>query len=59
MLKEDLITLTEPPQNPNTSSPLYNYNVRCAYHSNSPEHDTNNYLDLKNKIQDMIDSKEI
>ena len=58
LLKAEVITLREPPQNPNTSSPRYNLNVKCAYHSNSPGHDTNNYWALKNKIQDIIDNKE-
>ena len=51
--------LRDPPQNPNTSSPKYNPNTRCAYHFNSLGHDTNNYWTLKNKFQDMIDNKEI
>ena len=34
-LKGELITLQDPPQNPNTSSPKYNPNAKCAYHSNS------------------------
>ena len=59
MLKEELITLKEPPQNPNTSSPRNNPNAWCTYHSNSRRYDTNNCWALKNKIQDMIDSKEI
>ena len=59
MLKAELITLKDPPQNPNTSSPSYHPNARCAYHSNSPGHDTNGCWALKNKIQDMIDAKEI
>ena len=59
MLKAELITLKDPPQNPNTSSPSYNPSARCAYHSNSPRHDTNNCWALKNKIQDIIDAKEI
>ena len=59
MLMEELITLRELPQNPNTSSPCYNPNVRCAYHSDIPRHDTSNCWTLKNKIQDMIDAKEI
>ena len=50
LLKTELIILREPPQNPNTSSLKYNPNVKCAYHSNSPEHDTNNCWALKNKI---------
>ena len=54
-----MVTLKEPPQNPNTSSPYYNPNARCAYHSDSPGHDTSNCWALKNKIQDMIDAKEI
>ena len=36
MLKAELITLRDPPQNVNTSSPRYNPNAKCAYHSNSP-----------------------
>ena len=59
LLKSEMIMLIDPPQNPNTSSPRYNPNVRCAYHSNSPRHDTNNCWDFKNNIQDMIESKEI
>ena len=59
MLKAGLVTLREPPQNPNTSSPRYNPNARCAYHSDSPGHDTRNCWALKNNIQDMIDAKEI
>ena len=58
-LKADLITLRDPPHNPNTSSPRYNPNARCAYHSNNPRHNTNNCWALKNKIQYMIDAKEI
>ena len=59
LLKAELITLWDPPHSPNTSSQKYNPNARCAYHSNSPGNDTNNCWDLKNKIQDMIDNKEI
>ena len=33
--------------------------MKCAFHSNSLGHDTNNCWALKNKIQDMIDNKEI
>ena len=56
LLKAELITLRDPPQNPDTSSPYYNPNVKCAYHSNSPRHDTNSCWALKNKIQDMCDT---
>jgi hypothetical protein len=59
MLKANLITLRDPPANPNTTSPRYNPNARCAYHSDSPGHDTNDCCLLKNKIQDMIDAGEI
>ena len=59
MLKVGLVTLKDPPQNPNTSSPYYNLNARCAYHFDNPGHDTSNCWALKNKIQDMIDFKEI
>ena len=53
------MTLQDPPSNPNTSSPKYNPNAKCAYHSNSPGHDTNDCWSLKNKIQDLIDNKTI
>ena len=59
LLKVDLVTLWDPPVNPNTSSPKYNPNAKCTYHSNSLGHDTNNFWALKNKIQDMIENKEI
>ncbi|KAI5390588.1 hypothetical protein KIW84_075770 [Lathyrus oleraceus] len=59
MLKANLITLRDPPANLNTTSPRYNPNARCAYHSDSPGHDTNDCWSLKNKIQDMIEAGEI
>src|SRR4051812_9174486 len=59
LLKLELITLKNPPKNPSTSTCSYNPNVRCAYHSNSPGHNTNNCWTLRNKIQDMIDAGEI
>ena len=59
LLKAELISLRDPPTNPNTASPKYNPNARCAYHSNSQGHDTYDCWSLKNKIQDMIDAKEI
>ena len=52
LLKTNLVTLREAPNNPNTTLPLYNPNARCAYHSDSPGHDTNNCWTLKNKVQD-------
>ncbi|XP_058752679.1 uncharacterized protein LOC131625856 [Vicia villosa] len=59
LLKAELLIQIAPHPNPNTSSPRYNPNARCAYHSNSHGHDTDNCWTLKNKIQDMIDAGEI
>ena len=59
LLKEDLVTLRNPPQNPNTSSPKYNPNAKYAYHSNISGHNTNDCWALKSKIQDLIDNKVI
>ena len=59
LLKTNLETLKEAPKNPNTASPRYNPNARCAYHSKSPGHDTNDCWALKNKVKDLIDAKEI
>ena len=55
LLRLNLITLRDPLRNPNTSAPTYHPNKRCAYHSASPGHDTNECWALKNKIQDLID----
>ena len=49
----------EAPKNPNTTSPMYNPNAHCAFHSDSPGHDTNDCWVLNNKVQDLIDAKEI
>ena len=59
LLKTNLETLKETPKNLNTASPRYNPNARCAYHSESPGHDTNDCWALKNKVQDLINAKEI
>ena len=59
MLRMNLITLIGPHPNPKTSSPNYNPDARCAYHSGSLGHDTNDCWALKYKIQNMIDAKEI
>ena len=59
LLRSNFVTLKEAPKNPNTTSPHYHPNARCAYHSESPSHDTNNCWALKNKIQDLIEAKEI
>ena len=53
------MTLKEAPKNPNTTSPHYHPNARCAYYSESLGHDNNNYWTLKNKVQDLIEGKEI
>ena len=50
ILKLNLASLKEAPKNPNTASPYYHSNAKCAYHSESPGHDTNNCWSLKNKI---------
>ena len=55
MLEAKMVILRDPPQNPNTASPRYNPNARCAYHSNSLGHDTNRCWTLRNKIQDLIE----
>ena len=55
MLEVELVSLREPPQKPNTSSPRYKHNEKCVYHSNSQGHDTNHCWALKNKIQYLID----
>ena len=59
LLKMNLITLIGPHPNPKTSSPNYNPDAICAYHSESHGHDTNDCWTLKYKIQNMINAKEI
>ena len=59
LLKTNLVIPREAPKNPNTTSPKYNPNARCAFHSDSPGHDTDDCWVLKNKVQDLIDAKEI
>ena len=49
----------EAPKNPNTTSLKYDPNARCAFHSDSPGHDTDDCWVLKNKAQNLIDAKEI
>ena len=55
MLKFKIITLKDPPRNPNTFAPTYNTDAICAYHSNSLGHDTDSCWTLKYKIQNLID----
>ena len=59
LLRSNLATLNEAPKNPNTTSPRYNPNARCSYHSESPGHDMNDCWALRNKVQDLIEAKEI
>ena len=40
-----------------TSSTFYRLNQRCAYHSKSVGHDTKDCINLKHKIQDLIDQE--
>ena len=54
LLRLNLITLRAPPWNPNISAPNYHPNKKCAYHSDSPGHDTADCWALKNKVQDLI-----
>ena len=59
LLKANLVTFCNPPANPDTSSPKYNPNAKCAYYSSSPKHETDQCQALKNKIQDLIYNKTI
>ena len=52
-------TVREAPKVVNTTSPKYNPNARCAYHSDSPGHSTDDCWALRNKVQDLIDAKEV
>ena len=55
LLEVNFLTVKDPPQKPNISSPHYNPDAFCVYHSCSPGHSTNDCWALKNKIQDLID----
>ena len=59
LLSASLVTVREAPKVVNTASPKFNPNARCAYHSDSPGHNTDDCWALKNKVQDLIDAKEI
>uniref|UniRef100_M0ZQD2 Gag-pro n=1 Tax=Solanum tuberosum TaxID=4113 RepID=M0ZQD2_SOLTU len=43
------------PKTVDTSSKFYRPDQRCAYHSNGVGHDTEDCINLKHKIQDLID----
>ena len=55
LLEVNLLTVKDPPQKLNISSPRFNPDEFCVYHSCSPGHSTNDCWALKNKIQDLID----
>ena len=55
LLEWNLITLLPPYSAPVNPAPGYKYNASCAYHSNSPGHDTEDCGPLKHRIQDLID----
>ena len=58
-LSTNLVTVREAPKVVNTASPKYNPNSRCAYHSDSPRHSTDDCWALRNKVQGLIDAKEV
>ncbi|KAK4722188.1 hypothetical protein R3W88_012421 [Solanum pinnatisectum] len=45
------------PKSVDTNSKFYKPDQRCAYHSNNVGHDTEDCINLKHKIQDLIDQK--
>ncbi|KAK4722428.1 hypothetical protein R3W88_012661 [Solanum pinnatisectum] len=45
------------PKPVDTTSTFYRPDQRCAYHSNNVGHDTKDCINLKHKIQDLIDQK--
>ena len=59
LLRLNLVTLRDPPKNPNKTPSRYNPNAHCAYHSDSPGHATDDCWTLRNKVQDLIDAKEV
>ena len=54
MMRMNMITPIRPHRNTKTFSPSYNPDARCAYHSDSPGHDTNDCWALKYKIQNLV-----
>ncbi|XP_058753721.1 uncharacterized protein LOC131626905 [Vicia villosa] len=55
LLKIEKITLRDAPNAPDTQSPNYNANARCAFLSGAAGHDTKRCIALKNKVQDLLD----
>lgn len=54
-----LVTLRNLPPLPEKLPVGYNANARCEFHSGGIGHDVENYLALKYKVQDLIDTKAI
>ena len=50
LFSTNLVTVREAPKVVNTASPKYNPNARCAYHSDSPGHSTDDCWALRNKM---------
>ena len=55
LLNWNLIVLAPPCPVPANPAPGYKHNASCAYHSNSPGHNTEDCGPLKHRIQDLID----
>src|SRR4051812_30754657 len=55
LLSQNLVTLLPPYLAPANPAPGYKHHARCAYHSDSPGHDTEDCGPLKHKIQDLIE----
>ncbi|XP_058743213.1 uncharacterized protein LOC131616015 [Vicia villosa] len=55
LLSQNLVTLLPPYSAPANPAPGYKHHARCAYHSDSPGHDTEDCGPLKHKIQDLIE----
>ena len=45
------------PKPVDVNSKFYRLEQRCSYHSNSVRHDTEDCINLKHKIQDLIDQE--
>lgn len=59
LLKLQLISLRDMPAPPEMLPTSYDVNARCKYHSGGVGHNTERCFALKNKVQDLIESKAI